>query len=174
MQQDPGDESSLMRIIFPVNHDLPPQKVFPENFSYIWFSSSKPLQHQLPKEGWIHNYISRLNPELLYQRSKTLISIFRPPTHGHLWSSCCLCDQLPRALDLFRTYMLLGQTSGDLANPSAETPGQRICSYHWHRVCHWLSSQNKHSPLNSGKSCWCRRTNKPRGTQTTLTGLCFC
>lgn len=55
-------ESSLMRIILPVNHGFPPQKVFPESFSCIsfltfkalesfsciCFSSPKSLQHQLP------------------------------------------------------------------------------------------------------------------------------
>lgn len=98
---------------------------------------------------------------------------------GQIASKDAACHaQHPKALDLFKTYMLLGQTSGDLVKPSAETPEpwtteQRICSYHCHHVCYWLLSQNKYSPLNTWKSCWCKKTNKTRGKQTTVTELCF-
>lgn len=53
------------------------------------------------KVGLIHSQISRLNPQLLYQRSKTLICIFRPPTHGFLLSNCfqgwCLLCSTPKS-----------------------------------------------------------------------------
>lgn len=81
------------------------------------------------KVGWIQNYISRLNPQLLYQRSKTLICIFRPSTHGFLWSNCfqgcCLLCSTPKNPRFVQNIRAIGTNMREFSQAFSRNPRAR-------------------------------------------------
>lgn len=129
----------------------------------------------------ITTLLARLNPQSLYQRSKTLICIFRPPTHGFLWSNCfqgcCLPCSTPKSPRFVQNIHAIGTNIRAFSqafsrNPRAmdHTAENLFLPLSWFLL---LLSHSKHSPLNTWKSCWCKKTDKTRGKQTIVTGLSF-
>lgn len=169
------------------------KKFFPESFSYIWFSSfkalesfpcicfspSRSLQHQLPTR-----IKSRFNSQLDFKAKST--------------APLSEVENLDLYLQATNTWISFVKLLPRMVSAVLNTQEPWICSKH---TCHWgkhqriqpslqqkpqgresvltiaimsvTGCQNKHSPLNTWKSCWCKRTTKTRGKQTTITGFCF-